>query len=181
MAITASASLAIALGPISGGVWVYFGMTASYSAGNGAMDIGVIILIVGRVSVLGIASASIHLGLEVAYRDQQLVGKGYVSITIKICWCFTLRVRKSVTYTLGGKKGRGSDRQAYLPVDPIWGPRPVARIAQLGDPTSLAVEVDGLERSERAGSPGESFETGILAPTETQVRERVGRHLEMLI
>jgi hypothetical protein len=164
MAITASASLAISLGPISGGVFVYFGMTTAYSAGNGAIDIGVIILIVGRVSVLGIVSASVSLGLEVVYRNKQLVGRGFVSLTIKICWCFTLKVRKSVTYKLGG--GGGASGNGRLGPSPVRGTRAVTRLAQAGG--GLPKLGTGLEKPE------------LNVPEPALIRERVRRHLASL-
>jgi hypothetical protein len=107
LAITVSASLAIALGPIKGGVYVYFGITAHYQSGTG-LDFGVLFIVRGEVNVLGIASACIVLMLQATYNSQTnaLVGVGGLSIRIKICWCFTLEVDQDVTYTLasGGEK-----------------------------------------------------------------------------
>jgi hypothetical protein len=125
LAITASASLAIALGPIQGGVAVYVGVTASYnSSRGGGLYVGLLFMIRGHVSVLSIASATITLRLQGVYQEGALVGSGHLEIKIKICWCFTLEVSESVTYTLGRV---GSSRQAAL-----GGPRPVAQIASLG-------------------------------------------------
>jgi hypothetical protein len=101
--ITVSASLAIALGPIKGGVYVYFGITALYESGRG-LSFGVLYVIRGQVSVLGIVSACVTLMLEARYSPatKQLVGRGRFSIKIKICWCFTLEIDREVTYTIGG-------------------------------------------------------------------------------
>lgn len=101
MAMTASASLAISLAVISGGVYVYFGATASYSTGAEGLTFGVMFLVRGEVSVLGIVSASIALLLEANYGGGTLTGHGQLSIKIKICWCFTLEVNEGITYTLG--------------------------------------------------------------------------------
>jgi hypothetical protein len=105
MAITASASLAISLAVISGGVYVYFGATASYNTDGQGLTFGVEFLIRGEVSVLGIVSASISLLLEATYGGGTLTGRGQLSIKIQICWCFTLDVNESVSYTLGKQDG----------------------------------------------------------------------------
>jgi hypothetical protein len=122
MAITASAGLSIALGPISGGVFVYFGVTGQYVAGGSGLDLGILVAVRGHVSVLGIVSASVGLTLRGYYQGDALVGEGRVEIKIKICWCFELEVNESVTYTLAGnpKQARGS-----------LAPQPVARLAQV--------------------------------------------------
>jgi len=101
MAITASASLAISLTVISGGVYVYFGATASYNTNGQGLTFGVMFLIRGEVSILGIVSAAISLLLEATYSAGTLTGRGTLSIKIQICWCFTLEVNESVSYTLG--------------------------------------------------------------------------------
>jgi hypothetical protein len=102
--ITASASLAISLGPISGGVYVYLGITGQYQSGGPGLTIGVMFLVRGEVNILGIVSAAISLLLEAKYQSStgSLVGHGRLSISIKICWCFTLEVNEEVTYTLAG-------------------------------------------------------------------------------
>lgn len=114
--ITACASLAIALGPIKGGVFVYFGVFANLALSNNAADnkgltIGVMLLIRGEVNVLGIAYACISLLLEARYRNGELIGRGKLSIKIKICWCFTLKVEKEIEYKLAGGGGSAQNRQ----------------------------------------------------------------------
>lgn len=111
MAITASASLAISLAVISGGVYVYFGATASYNTDGQGLTFGVMFLIRGEVSILGIVSAAIILLLEATYSGGTLTGRGQLSIKIQICWCFTLEVNESVSYTLGKQD---SSSHAYL-------------------------------------------------------------------
>lgn len=110
--IVVSASVAIALGPIKGGVYVYFGITARYvlrpgDPENSGLTVGVLYLIRGQVSILGLVSASVSLMLEATYRNKKLTGRGRFSIKIKICWCFTLEVSEQVEYTLGGGGGSG--------------------------------------------------------------------------
>jgi hypothetical protein len=111
LAVTASASLAIALGPIKGGVYVYLGITASFRSGGGdnGLTIGALLLIRGNVDILGIVTACVSLMLEATYEGSRFTARGTLSISIKICWCFTLSIHESVEYSLGGsgsKSGR---------------------------------------------------------------------------
>jgi hypothetical protein len=99
--ITAGASLAIALGPIRGGVYIYFGITVEYRSSGGPVLIGIMILIAGVVSLLGIVDISISLLLEAQYGGGRLIGRGTLSAKIKICWCFTLEVSETVQYEFG--------------------------------------------------------------------------------
>lgn len=114
--ITVSASLAISLGPISGGVYAYLGIIGRYVSGGEGLTIGVMFLLRGEVSVLGIVSASITLLLEASYNSttKTLIGHGRVSIKIKICWCFTLDVSAEVTYTLGTPPNSQSEQVGAL-------------------------------------------------------------------
>lgn len=113
LAMTASASLAISLAVISGGVYVYFGATASFSTGAQGLTFGVEFLVRGEVSVLGIVSAAISLLLEATYGGGTLTGHGQLSISIKICWCFTLEVNEGITYTLGSSSDQ--PRMSWVP------------------------------------------------------------------
>jgi len=101
--IMASASLAIALGPIRGGVFVYFGLTAAFDSGGGpdqSLTLGVMLLIRGDVCLLGIVRVSLSLLLEAQYDGSTgvLRGHGHLEVSIKICWCFTLNVSADVSY-----------------------------------------------------------------------------------
>jgi hypothetical protein len=158
MAIAVSASLAIALGPIRGGVAVYVGVTANYdSLRGGGLVVGLMFMVRGHVSVLSIASATITLRLDGQYQGGAMVGRGHLEIKIKICWCFTLEVSESVTYTLGRV---GSNKRAWL-----GGPQPVAQIAQLGGIPALAASDSGTK---------EGFKPELLA-------DRINDYFEMLI
>lgn len=113
LGIMVSASLAIALGPLKGGVFVFFGVQASFSSGSGGgLTIGVVLLIRGEVSVLGFISASIALMLQVSYQGGQLIGQGRFTLEIKICWCFTFRVDAPITYRVGS----GGSAQTHVQV-----------------------------------------------------------------
>lgn len=157
MAIAVSASLAIALGPIRGGVAVYVGVTANYdSARGGGLVVGLMVMIRGHVSILSIASATIVLRLDAQYQGRVLIGRGHFEIKIKICWCFTLEVSESVTYTLG-RAGSQSGR--------LGGPQPVAQLASLGGPGSFA---DGSPRNLATFKPG-------------KMKDAVEAYLDMLV
>ncbi|OZC01261.1 hypothetical protein BSZ36_17595, partial [Rubricoccus marinus] len=114
--IMAAAAVEVRLGPISGGVQIYFGITARYAVEPGRasrLRLALVLRVVGRVSILGIATAHLEIGLTAEYSsDGALVGRGYVSVKIKICWCFTLRVRSTVRYTF--RKGKGAPDRRTL-------------------------------------------------------------------
>jgi hypothetical protein len=107
--IMAAASVAVAVGPISGGVYAYFGIVVEYTARRGAagsLVVTLVIRFVGQVSLLAIVSAFLELGLEAQYSTGGgLVGRGYINVEIEICWCFTLSISCSVSYTFGGGGG----------------------------------------------------------------------------
>jgi hypothetical protein len=99
--LMASASLAISLGPIRGSVALFLGVTASLDIGGSdarGFAIGILLLIRGDVSLLGIVTASIVLSLEAAYDTASglLRGRGHFEVSIKICWCFTLNISTDV-------------------------------------------------------------------------------------
>ena len=109
--LSASASLAIALGPVRGSVAVYFGVTAEFhstSGGPSSLHVGILLLVRGEVQVFGFISVTIMLMLEAEYiSGGSMVGRGTLSIKVKICWCFTLSFSTSVTMRFGGGGGGG--------------------------------------------------------------------------
>jgi hypothetical protein len=123
--ITVSASLAIALGPIKGGVYAYLGIAAKFVSGQGGLTLGVMFLLRGEVSILSIVSANIALLLEATYGNGELIGHGRLTISIKICWCFTLDVNEEVHWHLAG----GGSTSAQLSQ-----PRPQVLLAALEYP-----------------------------------------------
>jgi hypothetical protein len=112
IAILASASLAISLGPISGGIFAYFGITVEFTGSSGrpgSLTVGVVIMFIGKVSLLNLISIDLGLILQAEYRTGGgLIGRGTVYAKVKIGWCFTLKVRKSVEYRFG-KAGGGAE------------------------------------------------------------------------
>jgi hypothetical protein len=129
----ASASLSISLGPISGSVSISFAIFAQMQIGNGGgLSLGIMLLIAGHVSVLGIVEADLVILLEAEYTSGGgLLGRGMVSVKIKICWCFTLEVRKSVEYTFGSAGGGSQPAQRGR-----IAPRPTVRAAALIAPAA---------------------------------------------
>jgi hypothetical protein len=123
LAVTASASLAIALGPIKGGVYIYFGITASFvsGGGGGGLTLGALLLIRGNVDILGIVTATISLMLELTYGQNVFTARGTLSISIKICWCFTLSISQSIEYSLGNS---GSAIARHGPSGPLLAQTP---------------------------------------------------------
>jgi hypothetical protein len=110
--ISAVASLEIALGPISGGVMIAFSLFAQYdSQAASTLDLGIVILVAGHVSLLDIVEVDITLMLEADYDAGQLTGRGSVDVDIKICWCFTLSVHQEVEYTFGNHGGGSAQMQ----------------------------------------------------------------------
>jgi hypothetical protein len=86
----------------------HFGITAEFHS-SGGLTLGILLMMVGRVSVLGIIDVDITLLLEAEYTSGGgLIGRGQVSISIKICWCFTLNVSANVQYQFGNASSGGS-------------------------------------------------------------------------
>lgn len=106
--VDAAASLDINLGVVSGFVRISLGIVVEYHRHQGTgsqLLVGVRLVIEGRVDVLGIIEVYLALVLEGLYDGRKFLGRGTVKLRIKICWCFTLKVEKSVTYTFGGSGG----------------------------------------------------------------------------
>lgn len=78
----------------------------SSSSGTTAVSLG--LLIWGEFSVLGIASASLRLSLRITYTEGGMVGTGTLSVSIRICWCYTLRVSRSVQQVFSKPSGSAS-------------------------------------------------------------------------
>jgi len=128
LAITASASLAIALGPIKGGVYVYLGITATFESGgaNAGLSVGAMLLIRGNVDLAGIITASLSLLLEARYEHSRFKARGELSISIKICWCFTLSIHESVEYSVAAPGSNSGSLRRHGPLlaslDPMLEP-----------------------------------------------------------
>lgn len=101
--IVVGAGLEFALGPIRGGVWVQFGVSAEFEAATNSGDlltVTVLFLLRGEVQALGFISVSLRLMLEAQYQsDGSLKGHGELDLDIKICWFFTFSFHTAVDYT----------------------------------------------------------------------------------
>jgi hypothetical protein len=122
----AAAGTAFAIGPVRGSVFVYFGIFASFSVGQLAepngLTIGIRILVYGQVTLFSYINVTLSLRLEAVYQpDQSLIGRGTISITVRLTPLCKLKVRQQVRYVM--KKGKGGNRNA--------GALPVSAAAQL--------------------------------------------------
>ncbi|HYF85016.1 hypothetical protein [Azospirillum sp.] len=112
--VSAGATLAINLAVASGVASVQFQVSAEYSTDGDvttgpAIRIG--LLAFGELRVLGVASIYLAVGFDVVYEPDSgsLVGTGWLTASIRICWCVTISVSRQVNMTFA--KGR-TDRSA---------------------------------------------------------------------
>jgi hypothetical protein len=114
-----AANLAFDIGVAKGGVYFYFkvGVEWSSSSPGGGLRISLEIAIIGEVEILSIISASVSISLIAEYDSAtgSLVCTGRLKVRIKICWCFTISVNKSVEMVLKGKKPKPGTPPAGLP------------------------------------------------------------------
>jgi len=112
--ISAGAFVAVNFGVARGSAGILFTAGVDFfrdfqtQGGRTLITLGV--LVWGEFSILGIASASLRLMLSVTYDADQgsMIGTGTVQVSIKICWCFTLRVSQTVRQQfVGGNKRSG--------------------------------------------------------------------------
>jgi|GEM_PF-3594550 len=130
--ISAGAFVAVNFGFAAGSAGILFTVGVDFfrdwQTGSGKTAITIGILIWGEFSILGIASAGVRLTLSVTYSDDGMVGNGVLSASIRICWCFTLRVNRSVQKQFTGGSSRQSNTQRALAQrfnmrarpDPAW-------------------------------------------------------------
>jgi hypothetical protein len=115
--IVAGGSLAFNFGPIHGGVYMFFGIEAEFVSskqGGQTLNVAILLLVRGEVQVLGFLSVGLHLLLQAQYQQSgRLIGTGTLSIEIKVCRFFTVRVSTSVSYVFA--KGSGSGESSNAP------------------------------------------------------------------
>jgi hypothetical protein len=112
--ISAGAFIALNFGFARGSAGILFTASVDFfrdwQTGGGSTAVSLGILVWGEFSVLGIASASMRLVLRVTYDDAGgMVGTGQFSVSIRICWCYTLRVSRQARKEFA--KGSGERRQ----------------------------------------------------------------------
>lgn len=71
---------------------------AEISNGGGSLRVG--FSLSGSARILGIANASVLLLLEAEHRDGGMKGHGVLDVSIDICWCYTLKVRRDVDHQI---------------------------------------------------------------------------------
>ncbi len=95
--LAAGAFVALNFGVARGSAGILFTVGLEFyrdwlQSGSQDLAITIGILVWGEFSILGIVSAYLRVILRVEYRNGEMTGYGSVSVCIKICWCFTLRV-----------------------------------------------------------------------------------------
>ncbi len=110
--INAGAILAISFGPVKGSIFAFFFVegelrTDSQSGGNRQLIIRIGIILGGDVDVCGIISVCIRLLLELEYSggDGSLIGRGMLSIRVKVCIFLTISFSQTVEKKFAGSGG----------------------------------------------------------------------------
>ncbi|MFO1435492.1 MAG: hypothetical protein U1F34_03690 [Gammaproteobacteria bacterium] len=102
--ISAGAFIAVNFGFAGGSAGILFTAGLDFyqapSNRNGDVAISVGLLIWGEFNIVAIASAYVRLVLRTEYREGAMTGYGRLSVSIKICWCFTLKVNNPITMPL---------------------------------------------------------------------------------
>lgn len=130
MAIGCSASLAIALGPISGGVYAQFAIEARNNGGG--FSTGAFFQITGHVSICGILSVDLVFRLEASYGNGVMVASGHFSISVSL-FMFSFSVSRDVSMQMGS----GGQRSARLNAPPLGSNAPRNLVAVLERPGEI--------------------------------------------
>jgi hypothetical protein len=110
--LSAGASLAISFGPVNGCVFAFFFVEGEMRSDSGSGDSQLIIriglLLGGDVDVCGLITVCIRLLLELEYTGEtgSLVGRGSLSIRVKVCFFLTISVSRSVEKRFAGKSNK---------------------------------------------------------------------------
>lgn len=95
LALGATRAIAIA-GVARGSFSFLLYVSVRFTDGGGVLRAGILVL--GSAQILGIASAYVRLQLEAVHSGGKTTGHGVLSLKIKICWCYTLRVHRQVKH-----------------------------------------------------------------------------------
>lgn len=117
--LSAGAFIALNLSVVTGSAGLLFTAGLDYyrdssKVGGGDLAVTVGILVWGEFSVLGFISAYLRLVMRVEYRDGSMTGYGRVSVSIKICWCYTFRCDRPVAMPFAGGGGKSSAKAVAL-------------------------------------------------------------------
>jgi hypothetical protein len=143
MAIGCSASLAIALGPISGGVYAQFAIELRNNGGG--FTAGAFFQITGHVSICGVLSVDMVFRLEASYGAGVMIATGHFSITVKL-FMFSFSVSRDVSMQMGS----GGQHSTRLAAPPIRASTPQILVAALRGPDGA---VSGLADAFAAADP----------------------------
>lgn len=127
--LSAGAFIALNLSVIRGSAGLLFTAGLDYyrdssKGGGGDLVVSVGILMWGEFSILSFISAYLRLVMRVEYRNGSMTSYGRVSISIKICWCYTFRCNRPISIPFGGGASRSLSNAA---VPPAAVPAPKAR------------------------------------------------------
>ncbi len=105
--LSAGAMIALNFGVAHGSAGILFTIGIDFyrnwkSGSSGDVVVSVGLLVWGEFSILAIASAYLRLVLRIEYRNGAMTGYGLISLRIKICWCFTLKVKHEAVQKFGG-------------------------------------------------------------------------------
>jgi hypothetical protein len=107
-ALGGAASLAIALGPLQGGVFFSLSIAIRYqktfgpqgSEGDG-LSISVLLVIAGNLTLFGFIDVYIGVMLRMTYQENGAIdATGTISIRVKICWFLTISFRAEASFRL---------------------------------------------------------------------------------
>lgn len=107
MSIHASAGLFFNAGWVSGSVFIYLGLEGQYAYRNevgSTMTFTLFAQLVGTLNIMGLVSAYMLVRLALSYDGYRMIGRGYISIEIEICWCVTVSVSSSFEKQFTGSK-----------------------------------------------------------------------------
>lgn len=105
--LAAGADFTFDIGVAAGTVYFLVSLYAEFNSGaSNSFRIALRVSVGGEVTILCIASASISLVLEASYESGgRMLCRGQLTVSIEICWCFTLEVDQQVEFTLAGGSG----------------------------------------------------------------------------
>lgn len=156
--ISAGAFVAINFGFAYGSAGLLFTVGVDFyrdwSSGSGTTAVSLGLLMWGEFSILGIASASLRLSLRITYQDGGMVGTGTLSVSIRICWCYTLRVSRSVQQVFSKPSGSASS-----------GPQTNAR-ALAAPVAATALVATALAAAAVPAAPPPAVDYGTLPPAD---------------
>jgi hypothetical protein len=96
-ALAVGAMRAFNLGGIAqGGFSIHLFLEVEVDATGGQLHAG--LRLEGGARILGYLDASVRLLLEVEHSGGQMKGRGTLDVRVKICWCYTARIRRQVEH-----------------------------------------------------------------------------------